>query len=38
MFESISERLKSALRVLQKGRLTEQNVRDGMPEVRKALL
>jgi len=39
MFESISDRLKSALSVFNKrGRLTEQNIRDGMREVRKALL
>jgi signal recognition particle subunit SRP54 len=39
MFESISDRLKSALSVFHKsGRLTEQNIRDGMREVRKALL
>lgn len=39
MFESISDRLKSALTVFNKrGRLTEQNIKDGMREVRKALL
>ncbi|MBN2489298.1 MAG: signal recognition particle protein [Planctomycetes bacterium] len=39
MFESISDRLKAALSVFSKrGRLTEQNIRDGMREIRKALL
>ncbi len=39
MFENISDRLKSALNVFYKrGRLSEQNIRDGMREVRKALL
>jgi signal recognition particle subunit SRP54 len=39
MFENISDRLRSALSAFQRrGRLTEQNIRDGMREVRKALL
>ena len=38
MFEGITGNLKGALSFLQKGRLTEANIRDGMQSVRQALL
>lgn len=38
MFEGITESLRSALSFLNKGRLTESNVREGMQKVRQALL
>lgn len=38
MFEGISSGLKNALSFIDRGRLTETNVRDGMRQVRQALL
>jgi len=38
MFEGITDGLRSALSFLNKGRLTESNVREGMQKVREALL
>ena len=38
MFEGITDNLKNALSFLNRGRLTEANVREGMQKVRQALL
>ena len=38
MFEGITENLKSALSFIDRGRLTESNIREGMHQVRQALL
>ena len=38
MFESITENLKGALSFIDRGRLTEANIREGMRQVRQALL
>ncbi len=38
MFESITQSLKTALSVIDRGRLTEANIREGMRQVRQALL
>ena len=38
MFESITENLKGALSFIDRGRLTESNIREGMHQVRQALL
>ncbi len=38
MFEGITQNLKSALSFIERGRLTEANIREGMRQVRQALL
>lgn len=38
MFESITQNIKGALSVIDRGRLTESNIREGMRQVRQALL
>jgi len=38
MFEAITQSLKSAMSFIDRGRLTEENIRDGLRQVRQALL